>query len=94
MFWRVDLQNRGQLGSRVTYVYVNIQMYITGGCLSSQARCVAGQHLFFVAKGFSSFQGATTTLNLRKDSALNFWQLFGESLSMNLASIVVDVFFH
>ena len=68
-------------------------MYITGGWLSSQARCVAGQHLFFCClKVFSSSQGATTTLNLGKDSALNFWQLFGESLSMNLARIVIDVF--
>ena len=47
---------------------------------------------FFVAKGFSSFQRATSTLNFGKDSALNFWQLFGESLSMNLARLVVDVF--
>lgn len=67
-------------------------MYITGGCLSSQTRCVAGQHLFLLLKGFSSFQGATATLNLGKDSAPNFWQLFGEALSMNLARIVVDVF--
>ena len=47
---------------------------------------------FLLLKGFSSSQGATTTLNLGKDSALNFWQLFGESLSMNLARIVIDVF--
>lgn len=32
---------------------------------------------FLLLKGFSSFQGATATLNLGKDSALNFWQLFG-----------------
>ena len=50
-------------------------------------------NIFFCClKVFSSSQGATTTLNLGKDSALNFWQLFGESLSMNLARIVIDVF--